>query len=147
VKHTSRNMRNCQIELSMYLKILQKNIICWKCVARKFSFVYLLFDPLLQNSYIAYICKWNDLHLANTRSIWCLSGFSSKIEVLCSRVFLNNRIIRTFALKINKLIFNRLIYRSVDVLINKTSWKYLNKYFPAAVKKPFQYWYLLTVLI
>ena len=31
-------------------KILQKKCICWKCRARKFSFVCLRFDPLRRNS-------------------------------------------------------------------------------------------------
>jgi len=40
VKHTPVNMRNCQIQLSMHVKILQNKLICWKCVARKIGFVY-----------------------------------------------------------------------------------------------------------
>ena len=31
-------------------KILQKRCICWKCLARKFGFVCLRFDPLRRNS-------------------------------------------------------------------------------------------------
>jgi len=31
-------------------KILQKKCICWKCLARKFGFVFLRFDPLRRNS-------------------------------------------------------------------------------------------------
>ena len=34
----------------MHVKILQKKWNCWKCVACKFSFVYLQFDSLRRNS-------------------------------------------------------------------------------------------------
>ena len=37
-------------------KILQKKLICWKCVARKFNFVYLHFGPL----------RWNRAKLLTT---------------------------------------------------------------------------------
>ena len=39
VRHACKNMR-------------EKKWICWKCLARKFGFVYLRFDPLRRNSYL-----------------------------------------------------------------------------------------------
>ena len=36
-------------------KCITEKCICWKCVARKFGFVYLRFDPLCRNSYMAWL--------------------------------------------------------------------------------------------
>jgi len=52
VKNIPENMRNCQIKLSLHVKMLQKKWICWNYVARKFGFVYLRFDPFHWNSLI-----------------------------------------------------------------------------------------------
>jgi len=47
VNHTPVNMRKCQIKLSLHVKIIQKERLCWKSVARKI-WLYLCFDPLRQ---------------------------------------------------------------------------------------------------
>jgi len=40
-------------------KILQKRYICWKCLARKFGFVCLRFDPLRRNSSVhSQLTRW-----------------------------------------------------------------------------------------
>ena len=56
---TPIEMWKCQIWLSMHVKILQIEQLCWKSVARKFSFVCLCFDPLCWNSYIAKLISIN----------------------------------------------------------------------------------------
>ena len=55
-------------------KILQKKWICWKCVARKFGFVYLHFDPLRRNSSKA------QLQSIPSINSWC-SGYASALGV------------------------------------------------------------------
>jgi len=55
VNPTSVNMKNCQIQLSVHVKILQKNYFLEKNVARKFSFVYLCFDLWRWKSYMGWL--------------------------------------------------------------------------------------------
>jgi len=45
--------------LSMHVKLLQKNWLCWKCVARKYGFVCLYFDLLRWNSYLKSLTSLN----------------------------------------------------------------------------------------
>ena len=46
----SRKYEKLSVIVIMHVKILSKKGNCWKCVTRKFGFVYLRFDPLRWNS-------------------------------------------------------------------------------------------------